>query len=109
MKTWLFLDCNYLAHRAFHSTPELFYRDVPTGVTYGFLRDVVTLVDLFGTTRIAFCFDCGVSLRRASCPTYKTTRWGKMTPEEVELRNIFTLQLKHIRNTYLPDLGFKNI
>ncbi|GAH13180.1 unnamed protein product, partial [marine sediment metagenome] len=38
---WLILDCNYLCHRAAHSTRDLSYKGVATGVIYGFLRDVL--------------------------------------------------------------------
>lgn len=109
-KVWLILDCDYLCHRAFYTTGGLSHNDFPTGVVFGFLRDIVTLQQLTGTHRIAFCFDHGKPLRSLSCPTYKESRHQKrQAPLEAEAYNNYRMQVRQLRLKYLEAIGFNNV
>lgn len=112
MKTWLFLDVNYLAHRAYHSTGELTYKEIKTGVIYGVLRDILNLQELHYTNRIAFCFDSKSSKRKALSTEYKADRKAKydaMTRSEQRAYDELRDQIQLMRREYLPSLGFKNV
>ena len=109
-KTWLIIDVSYMSYRAFHTMGALSSGDMKTGVIYGFLRSVLELKDLFGTEHIAFCFDSIDSKRKELYPDYKNKRHTKeMTMEEKVARNAMREQVKQLRLTYLPTIGFKNI
>ena len=109
-KTWLILDCNYLCHRAKHSTGNLSYNDIPTGVVFGFLKDIETYQKLFATNHFIFCWDFGVGIRTENVPTYKANRKDKVyTKEETKLNDAFRIQMKKLRKEYLKMLGYRNI
>ncbi len=106
----LVVDSSYIAWRAFHSIRELSHEDVPTGVTYGFFRELVTLQDRFATRATAFAFDSKQSLRTKLCPTYKENRKKKeYTKEEMKRYMAMQEQLKSLRLEYLPSVGYSNV
>jgi len=112
MKTWLFLDVNYLAHRAFYSTGHLTYKEIKTGVIYGVLRDILNLQELHCTNRVAFCFDSKASKRKALYPAYKGTRatkYKEMEKDEKRTWDEFREQIQLMRREYLPSLGYQNV
>jgi DNA polymerase-1 len=109
-RTWLLLDSNFLAWRAFHSMPGLTHKEVKTGVLYGFFRDVGALVERFDTPHVVFCFDHRQNLRKEVYPPYKRKRHSKELPEEekmlmVEMRR----QVDLLRDEYLPKVGYRNV
>jgi DNA polymerase-1 len=111
-KTWLLLDCNYLCHRAFHAFKELEYKEVATGVLFGFLHDVSSLVSTFDTPRLVFCFDSSRSVRKKVLPSYKSsrkTRHDAEPDEDREKRKELQRQISIIRKQILPKLGYRNI
>lgn len=110
--TWLLLDCNYLCYRAMHTTGNLSYKEVQTGVIYGFLRDVRSLQELHNTTSIAFCFDHGLNKRYAMFPKYKSTRRQKREsapPDEKKLYAEMQRQIDLLRTEYLKEAGYRNV
>ena len=113
MKTWLLLDCHFLAYRAFYSTGDLSYEGVKTGVTYGFLRDVQELMHRFDTNDVVFCFDVGYNKRKNILPTYKEGRHREReeesTREEKEARKQFLKEVRMLRKQYLHQIGYRNI
>ena len=111
-RTWLLLDSNYLAYRALHTTGKLTHENVPTGVIYGFLRDVVNLQNHHVTNHIVFCFDHGESLRKVVYPGYKISRQQRrkeQTPEEKMIHDAMHQQLTLLREEYLEEFGYNNI
>lgn len=109
---WLILDVNGLCWRSFHSTGGLSYRGTPTGVTYGFLAEVLRLEELFNSNRLVFCFDRGESLRAKLCKEYKYERIKKKkeaTDHEKEMYDQIRRQITDLRKKYLPAAGFKNV
>jgi len=112
MRKWLFLDVNYLAHRAFYSTGHLTYKEIRTGVIYGVLRDILNLQELHCTNRLAFCFDSQTSKRKAIYPGYKESRakkYAAMTGEDKKTWEEFREQIQRLRREYLPSLGYRNV
>lgn len=107
MKTWLLLDGNYLCWRAFHSTGDLTFEDVGTGVLFGFLRDIVTFTDRFATDDVVFCFDHRPLLRNKLYPAYKANRLNK--PDMQETIDEVRRQTCLLRDEYLKGLGFNNV
>src|SRR5262245_52442795 len=112
MKTWLILDGNYLCWRAHHSTGQLSYKGSPTGVIYGFLRDIETLQELHNTQRIVFCFDHSRKnlKRREIYQRYKAKRDEvNYSPIEQQLYNEVRSQMQDLRTCILPGLGYNNV
>lgn len=108
-ETLLCLDVSYLAHRAYHSTGGLSYRDVPTGVIYGLLRDLQQLTDRFGSGQFAFCFDGGYANRRALLPGYKVRKEEQFDLEKIKAKKEIARQIELLREEYLPELGYVNL
>ena len=84
-RKYLLLDCDYLCHRALHSTGGLSYHGSATGVIYGFLKSLSGFQDLFNTSNFIFCWDSPTKHlhRKTLYPEYKENRdWDKKTPEE---------------------------
>jgi DNA polymerase-1 len=106
---WLIIDTHYMGYRALYTTGEMMHDDIPTGVIYGFLRDVLNLCEQFQTNRVVFCFDSKTSKRKAILPTYKISRERETDPEKIRIRAEMREQLTALRRQYLPNMGFTNI
>lgn len=109
---WLVLDCSYLCHRAFHTTGHLSFEDAKTGVVFGFLRDVSSFCEYHNTNNVAFCFDSKESKRRDIYPPYKQARRQKheqMGEEEIAIWREVRRQIRNLRVSHLPGIGFRNI
>lgn len=109
----LILDANYLCHRAFHAVGPMFYGEEGTGAVFGVLRDIINFQDMFQTTRCVFVFDAGrTTHRHTAFPTYKSTRYKRHAeepPETQKARADFVRQVVRLRESYLWDIGFRNI
>lgn len=111
-QTYLVLDCNYLTRRAQHTFHDLEYNGQPTGVIYGFLRELRTLLDQFPGGRFVFCWDHGPSLRAEQYPAYKAHRRAKtlqLTAEERDTELVYQKQVVQLKDCYLAELGYRNI
>jgi len=109
-KSYLVLDCDYLCHRAKYAMKDLSTDSIPTGVIYGFLKDIITFTKMFHTKNIIFCWDSKHSIRQKMYPAYKQNRRDKEKTEEEECYDaVFRKQIKKLRRIYLPMIGFKNI
>jgi 5'-3' exonuclease len=110
---WLVLDVSFLCWRVFHSSlKKLSYKEIPTGVMFGFMRDLLHFQEVHRTTNVAFCFDSRHLIRKDVLPSYKSTREKKReqeTTEEKKSRQGLMDQIVKLRTTLLPEIGFKNI
>jgi len=92
---------------------DLKHRGSSTGTIYGFLKDLVILMERFPYAVPAFCFDSKASLReREVYPDYKHSRMDRireMTPEQKEIEVAYRTQVALLRNEILPAIGFNNI
>ena len=106
----LLIDTSYLAYRAYYSgLGQLAYDFIPTGVTYGVLKEVRYLMDHFSTNRIAFCFDFGKPNRSLIYPQYKGNRKKGKTEQELAAILSVKKQVHMLRKEYLSMVGFRNI
>jgi DNA polymerase-1 len=108
-RTWIVLDCNYLCHRAQHSTGHLSYGGTPTGVIYGFLKFVTGFQYKIRQDNFVFCFDSKKSKRKKIYSEYKAHRDKELLPEEEKEQKEFRQQIKNLRIKYLKMIGYKNI
>lgn len=108
-RTWLAFDVNNLAHRAYWTTGDLSYEDVPTGVLFGVLKEVEKLADMYNTRDLVFCFDHGKSLRYNYLSSYKESRKKKVDEERARQLDGVRIEIERIKTRYLEDLGFHNI
>lgn len=110
MNRWIICDSTYLCHRAYHSHTGLSYNGEPTGVLFGFLKDIHTLRQTFATERFVFCWDHGKGLREIKFPYYKETRRKKAgEPEYEQKQEILRPQVEKLKKEILFELGYKNV
>lgn len=110
-RTWLILDGNNLMWRAFHAFRGLSHAGGGTGALYGFMKDLAMFQDHYATRNVVFTFDAGKKLKRQEAwPGYKQKRHErKLTDEQLESVIDLRRQMKNLRDTYLPYLGYKNV
>lgn len=109
---WILLDCNYLCHRAKHSTGGLSHNNKPTGVIYGFLRSLEVLQDRLQSNRFVFCWDSRYCIRQRMYPSYKANRLiqnSEKDEDQITLEVEFREQMRKLRTKYLPTIGFRNV
>ncbi len=71
----ILIDGNMLAHRAFHKMDFLKNsKGVHTGMEYGFLRSIESLIRRFPEHQIIICFDTKHNRKRDKCARYKANR-----------------------------------
>lgn len=113
MEPWVFFDVGNLVWRAYHTTGKkgLSHGGTPTGVTYGFLREVKYQLDKHQTPNGVFCFDSKKeSVRKKQFAGYKAKRHAKeYTPEQEAEYKMVQQQVRLLKKDYLPSLGFKNL
>lgn len=108
--TWLILDSPYLCWRSYHTTGHLTYKEIPTGIVYGYLRSLLDLQNLFMTENVVHCFDRGRSIRKEMYPEYKSNRFKDSEDEATKLLMFEAkTQINQLRKEYLPELGVKNV
>lgn len=103
------VDCHGLMHRAFHSTGKLHFKGLPTGVTFGFLRDIETLREAFNPSVWVFAFDGKRSLRKLVYPTYKQSRENRIfSDDERAARENLYIEIDRLYDG-LSQIGFSNV
>lgn len=99
-----------MAHRALHTTGGLSHEGQPTGVSFGLLRDLERLRELYAADRTVLAFDAPGSLREKIYPGYKLARRSReFTPEETKIREDFYVELDRLKNSLLSEAGFRNV
>ncbi len=109
MSRILLVDVSYLSYRAFHTTGSLSYHGVKTGVAYGIIRELSTLIEWYQPRAVAFCFDSKESIRRTKYGDYKRNRRVHPEGKEAKLRDALVEQVVALRREHLPEMGFKNL
>lgn len=87
----------------------LTYDQKPTGVIYGFLRQIQSLAEMFQYPNFIFTWDSDRSFRRQVYPEYKRKPNSKFNPEMEELLKIGKGQFRSLRYSVLPRLGYRNV
>ena len=100
-------DASWLAYRARYSMRDLCHEDMPTGVLFGFLEQMLATCQdpKVLSNKVAVFFDSKKSHRKREFPDYKKKRQEK-TPEEWEELKIMHSQLEILRTEILPAIGF---
>lgn len=115
--THLVIDANNVACRMFYGLPCMFKNhdntQARTEVIFGFLREMISLIDGWRPCVVSFCFDSDSrqSVRRKILPYYKDVR------QEVKLESRGTFhdfshlhkQIRTLMRHILPELGFSNV
>lgn len=107
MKT-IIVDSNFLGHRARFTTGPLRHEGRPTGVVFGFLKQILALGQRFGSNNMVFCWDSRKSLRKKIFRGYKERRRNVSELDRVALDEAFT-QFEELRTEILPAIGFRNV
>jgi len=110
MKT-LLIDCNYLCNVVKYTIKGLSYKNEQTGIIFGFLAKIISLIDIYKTDRLIFVWDTKISKRKEIYPEYKENRIKKkeeLSPEEKLFEKICYSQFRDLRIYVLPELGFFN-
>jgi DNA polymerase-1 len=100
----ILIDCHNIVYRVAYTHHGLSHNGSPTGVIFGFLKQVITLMDRY-PGEICFCWDSPRSLRKEFYPEYKGNRnKDEPPPEVVDAHGQMTL----LRDDLLPRIGLQN-
>lgn len=109
MKKTILIDTSALLHRAKHSIGNtLSYKDIKTGILFGFFLQIHKLAFTYKTNRFVFCLDSKSSLRKKIYPDYKSSRKKEKTALEQRLDDAAYSEFDKISGI-LTTLGFKNV
>jgi DNA polymerase-1 len=108
MKSTLLIDSGCIGARAVFTMGSLSYREMPTGVIYGYLKEIQRLFTEFQTNDILFFWDSKVSFRKKLFPEYKVKRNDNRTKKEKEMWKIAHEQYDILRTEILPNIGWTN-
>uniref|UniRef100_A0A6M3LV33 Putative exonuclease n=1 Tax=viral metagenome TaxID=1070528 RepID=A0A6M3LV33_9ZZZZ len=104
----ILIDSNYLCYYHSFRSP-LSYEGQQVGIIFGFMQSLLALSKVFDTNRFVFAWDSRRSLRRVWLPTYKESRRGEKSAEEM-LKEIESFrQFAALRTEVLPQFGFQNV
>mgnify|MGYP000255785039 CR=1 FL=1 len=103
----LVVDCNFLAHRAKHTTSIMSYNGRYTGVIYGFLNQLHKIADLFQPDQYVLAWDSKFSVRKETFPDYKKKPHKELSEEEKELEAESFRQFDMLR-PITHNMGFTN-
>ena len=106
--TALIIDVSHLAWQAHHTTGGLRWGGDPTGVTYGFLRQLLGLQKLYQTQHCYFAFDKAPYHRSKLHSTYKKKVVAN-DPALAEAKRLVRQQVDALEAEHLPSLGYTNI
>jgi len=101
-------DCNYVAWVVAHGMSHgLSYEGGPTTVIFGFMKQVVALLENFEATNVAFCWDSRDYKRKEIYPNYK--KKDPLPEEDQKNLDLVYGQFNALREHVLPELGFSNV
>lgn len=104
----ILIDSSSVGARALFTMGSLSYKEMPTGVIYGFLKTIQDIATEFKTNDFMFFWDSKKSLRRELFPEYKIKRVDKRTKKEKEMWEIAYEQYDNLRLNILPNFGWLN-
>lgn len=100
----ILIDCHNLVYRVAYTHHGLSHNGQPTGVVFGFLKQVMGLMEKY-PGEICFCWDSINSLRKEFHPEYKGNRNKDDPPPEVVDAHG---QTDLLRDDILPRIGLPN-
>ena len=110
MKKTVLVDSNYLCHRAMHSTNNMRFNGIRTGIVFGFFQQLITLATTLRPDQFIFFWDSDskASERKKLLPIYKEKPKKELSEAEQEERKMAFAQFTQLRRTILPEIGFNN-
>jgi DNA polymerase-1 len=110
MSNLVILDCNFLCHRVWHSMDmKLSHGEIPTAVTFGFLKDFCRIAEFRRGSEFAFTWDHGRILRKDLQASYKSDRTIPVLNEmDIRDKRAFLDQVDTLKKEVIRDLGFSN-
>lgn len=110
MYKYLLIDSNFLGYRSKYALgSNIKSNDIPVGIVYGFLQDIMMLGKKFSTNKFIFTWDSKKSLRKRIEPSYKAKRHVGISKAEMESLKDTWRQFELLRREILPLMGFRNI
>lgn len=106
--TVILIDSGCIGARAVFTMGDLSYQEAPTGVIYGFLKEIQRLATDFKTNDIMFFWDSKISRRKEIFPEYKEKRSDNRTKKQKEIWEIAFEQYANLRLNILPEIGWQN-
>ena len=106
--TVILIDSGCIGARAVFTMGDLSYNEAPTGVVYGFLKEIQTIATEYKTNDIMFFWDSKRSFRKDVFPEYKEKRSDNRTKKEKEIWSIAFEQYEELKNKILPSIGWTN-
>jgi len=100
----ILIDCHNIVYRVAYTHYGLTHNEQPTGVIFGFLKQVMGLMGRY-PGEMCFCWDSPRSLRKDFYPKYKGNRNKDEPPPEVA--DAYG-QMVLLRNDILPRIGLSN-
>jgi DNA polymerase-1 len=100
------IDSNGMAYRTVYNLDTLHSGGNKTGVIFGFLSQLLSIAEKFGTNQFIFIWDSRQSFRKMDYPGYKKRDHD---PEKQELIEQAHTQFDLLRKEILPAMGFKNV
>lgn len=101
----IIIDSHSVAWRCYYSMKDLSHEDIPTGVLYGFLKQLEIYYNKFYPCSFAFAWDSKKQYRKLEYPEYKQKRKAQ-TKEEKEKKQAVAEQINILRTYILPSFGF---
>lgn len=105
----IIVDSSYIGHKALWSFGGLEFKGSPTGVIFGFLKQIETIQNGYPGTFV-FAFDSRTSIRQGKLPEYKgqrSNRKAEPTQEEIDIQVNYHRQMGILRTKILPCCGFQ--
>lgn len=114
-KVLLIIDGNSLAHRCIYAHNELGFRDennnfVYTGLSYGFVTNILMLNEKFNPHSIIVVWDGGCNYRRSLYPGYKLKRHTKKNKEnKANIQEFDKAQITHEKPPHIFSEEIKQL
>jgi DNA polymerase-1 len=102
------IDSGCIGARAVFTMGNLSYSEAPTGVIFGFLKEIQRIATEFKTNDLMFFWDSEFSKRKEIFPEYKEKRKDTRTEKEKEIWAIAFEQYTELFENILPSLGWTN-
>ena len=104
----LLIDSGCIGARAVFTMGDLSFNEAPTGVIYGFLKEIQKLASELKTNDIMFFWDSKASKRKEIFPEYKEKRNDNRSKKVKEIWSIAFEQYDELRTEILPSIGWQN-
>lgn len=104
----ILIDCGCIGSRAVFTMGDLSYSEAPTGVIFGFLKEIQKIATEFKTNDFLFFWDSEHSKRKEIFPSYKEKRKDNRTKKQKEIWSIAYEQYSDLAENILPSIGWTN-